>query len=346
MNTYLSSLRFRRLSALLALSMGVLAQGALADATGDRANTHRQDSVSASARDEAGPRAAAHEPRLVLADARLASDLRGRDIHNAQGEKIGSVHDLIIDLNSGRAPYVVVRSGGVLGMGGRDRAVPMGALKPRLADDGKHDGYTLNVSKELWEQAPTLERDRLTDLEAEPYGRNLHHVYGQVWPADLPVADTANPSSPGVNPPDRGRKKTGDADAKVKSKREVDRLARGQQLVLARKLTGKALVIRTNDREAGTIDEIVLAREGTRAEILLDPSAALSRDGRKYVVPFDRVIREGSGRYVTDLTTEDFLATAATESDGTSSESGAVRHWPVPGERARADGVGAPGMPL
>lgn len=334
MNISQSSFRLRRLSTVLALSMGVLAPAALADTTGDRAKLSLQDSASASAREDVRVRVADHDSRIVLSHARLASDLRGRDVRNAQGEKIGAVRDVVVDINSGRAPYVVVQTGGVLGMGARDRAVPMGALKPRLADDGKHDGYMINVSKELWEQAPVLERDRLTDLENDINGRNLHHVYGQVWAADVEIADTANPTSPGVNPPDRGRKETGDARTTKGIKGDVDKLARGQQLVLASELTGKALVIRGADREVGSIDEIVLDREDTRAAILLDPAAALSRDGRKYVISFDRVIREGSGRYVTDLKPEDFEATIELDGATTNVAPGAVRMWPAPDQRA------------
>lgn len=333
MNTHHSSLRFRRLTVLLAVGAGMLAPGALADGN-NPAYSPRQNSPAA--REDARLRGADknNESRLVLSQARFAADLRGRDVHNSRGEKIGSVNDVVIDLNSGRAPYVIVQSGGVLGMGARERAVPMGALQPRLAD-GKSDGYTLDVSNELWEQAPRLERDRLTDLENEINGRNLHHIYGQVWPADEPVAETANPASPGVNPPDRGRKETGDARTVKGTQGELEKHARGQQLVLASELTGKALVIRATDREAGSIDEIVLAREGSRAAILLDPAGTLSRDGRKYVIPFGRVIREGGGRYVTDLRPEDFEATIELDGDESNLAPGAVRLWPTPDERAR-----------
>jgi sporulation protein YlmC with PRC-barrel domain len=343
MNTPSLSSPLRRFSALLAVSMGVAVSGLRADSadpsSNDRANIPRQDSLSASANRDGAHLVGEHDSRLVLSQARLASDLRGRDVYDAQGEKIGSVADVIVDINSGRAPYALVSSGGVLGMGARDRAVPLGALKSRVSD-GKPDGYSLNVSKERWAQAPTLERKRLSALENEIHGRNLHNVYGQTWTADVREPETANPSSPGANPPDRGRKeadaKTGDLRG-ASGTREPDAHARGQQLVLASELTGKALVIRTADREAGSIDEIVLAREGTRAAILLDPAGELSRDGRKYVIAFDRVLRDGGGRYVTDLTTADFEATAATVGDAGEVVPGAVRLWPGPDERTRVD---------
>jgi len=322
MNSSFTSLPISRLAAIAALSTAVFTPLALAD-SGDRGNLTRQ--VSSSAHEAQSGRDAAVNSPLVLSSARLASDLRGRDIYNPQGEKIGSIGDVIVDINSGHAPYVVVGSGEVLGMGGSQRAVPIGALNSRMAD-GKKEGFTITVSSDLWEQVPIFERDNLSQLENEIAGRNLHNLFGQTWAADLLIADSAKPSALGVNPPDRGRKQPG--ETRSASAGTDGAMARKAELVLASDMTGKALM--SAERKVGTIDDIVLASEGTRAAILLDPAPELTQNGRKYVVPFARVtLGDGEG-YATGLLREDFSAMTEAGSEA-KNDDGMLRLWPISG---------------
>lgn len=58
----------------------------------------------------------------------------GKDVKNEAGEKIGSVKDFALDSDSGRIVYVIVSSGGVMGMGDKLYAVPPGAFN-RERDD-------------------------------------------------------------------------------------------------------------------------------------------------------------------------------------------------------------------
>ncbi len=310
---------------------------------------------------------------------RLLGDLRGREVHNLQGEKLGSINDIIIDTDSGRASYVLVQSGGVLGMGQRLRAVPTGALDQDMSDTREKRRLTLDVSRDRWDQAPLFERKRLADLENEQQGRALHDYYGQTWGEDRnvlfdptrrpSVTGTANPTTPAMNPSDRGQTRrqtdnaraadrgttTGEAtgaggmagtdsaasaaDRTIRAPADetaTQGLTQDRELALASDIKGKTL--RNGDHEVGAIADVVVKLEDREAAVLLDPAPSFADTDGKYVVPFTRVNREGEDRYTTTLTKQDLNRPRA--------GSDAVRPW-VDDKRVRRDEQpAAPIMPL
>ncbi len=64
-----------------------------------------------------------------------ADDLIGSDLHGADGESIGRIDDFIIDRGSGSIAFAVVSTGGVLGMGGQQTAVPYQKLNWTPGED-------------------------------------------------------------------------------------------------------------------------------------------------------------------------------------------------------------------
>jgi sporulation protein YlmC with PRC-barrel domain len=57
-----------------------------------------------------------------------ASTLEGDKVTNAEGENLGEVKELMIDLESGRVAYAVLEFGGFLGLGDKLFAVPWEAF--------------------------------------------------------------------------------------------------------------------------------------------------------------------------------------------------------------------------
>src|ERR1035438_3034932 len=49
--------------------------------------------------------------------AKKASDLIGMEVKNSQNEKLGKVDDLAVDVESGRIVYVILSTGGLIGIG-------------------------------------------------------------------------------------------------------------------------------------------------------------------------------------------------------------------------------------
>jgi sporulation protein YlmC with PRC-barrel domain len=88
----------------------------------------------------------------------LASDLRTRMIENPEGEKIATMHELVIDPRSGRVAYAVLSVGGSAAAEEKMIAVPWEALTP-MPDKSNPDleRLTLATSREQLEKAPEFQ---------------------------------------------------------------------------------------------------------------------------------------------------------------------------------------------
>jgi sporulation protein YlmC with PRC-barrel domain len=87
-----------------------------------------------------------------------ASDIIGFDVMNAAtGEKLATVDDLIVDLQSGKVVLAILRMGGLVGFGSDYVGVPPAALTPRAEESFTINGDKLQASPTLnwsdWEQA-------------------------------------------------------------------------------------------------------------------------------------------------------------------------------------------------
>ena len=79
----------------------------------------------------------------------------GEDVYNDQGEKIGEIEDLIVTPER-NVSYAIVSSGGFLGMGSHDVAIP--AKQFKMGDKGR---LTLpGATKEKLRAMPTFEYTR------------------------------------------------------------------------------------------------------------------------------------------------------------------------------------------
>ena len=67
----------------------------------------------------------------------------GKVVHNARGETIGSISNVLVDPNSGQVTAVVMDSGGVLGVGSKQYVVPWNRVNSAAAGDK----ITVNVAK-------------------------------------------------------------------------------------------------------------------------------------------------------------------------------------------------------
>jgi len=79
--------------------------------------------------------------------------LVGTTVKDLQGEEIGELRELMIDLQSGRIVYAVMASGGVLGMGEKSLAVPWETFKVGL----EKDELIVQMDKDKLQTAPTYE---------------------------------------------------------------------------------------------------------------------------------------------------------------------------------------------
>ena len=103
-----------------------------------------------------------------------ASQLIGTNVENAQGENLGEIKDLIIDVNNERVFYAVLEFGGFLGMGEKLFAYPMRTFKHT---GNNMDKLVLNVDKEKLKAAPGFARDTWPDWMT--YGDEVDRYYGE-----------------------------------------------------------------------------------------------------------------------------------------------------------------------
>ena len=103
-----------------------------------------------------------------------ASSLKGDNVVNHQGEDLGKIEEIMIDLDRGRVAYAVLSFGGFLGLGDKLFAIPWQAI---TVDTVKKQ-LILNADKALLEKAPGFDRDNWPDMADLALGTTLYGYYG------------------------------------------------------------------------------------------------------------------------------------------------------------------------
>jgi sporulation protein YlmC with PRC-barrel domain len=103
-----------------------------------------------------------------------AEKVTGTDVYNMDGDKLGTVEDIMIDKISGKAIYAVMSFGGFLGIGEKQHPLPWSSL----TYDEVKGGYLVNLDKRKLENAPTLDPDDDGFSWTPDYGRSVDRYYG------------------------------------------------------------------------------------------------------------------------------------------------------------------------
>lgn len=109
---------------------------------------------------------------------RLISSERvtGTNVYNASGDKLGSIETVMIDKLSGQVRFAVMSFGGFLGLGEKYHQLPWDGL---TYDEDK-GGYTVNLSREALEGAPSYDRDELDSFDYGSEGQSIDRYYGDI----------------------------------------------------------------------------------------------------------------------------------------------------------------------
>ena len=103
-----------------------------------------------------------------------ASTISGDDVYNRQGEKLGSIKDLMMDIQSGRVCYAVLSFGGFLSLGEKLFAVPWSAL----AVDTENKRLLLDTNEERLKDAPGFDKDNWPNMADPSWEKSIHSYYG------------------------------------------------------------------------------------------------------------------------------------------------------------------------
>jgi len=102
--------------------------------------------------------------------------VEGTAVYNPNGDKLGSIDEIVIDKRSGQVRYAALEFGGFLGLGTDRYPVPWNLL----TYDTDKDGYVVPLDARQLEQAPRYAADKSPD-HSEDYGRSVYNYYGLGW---------------------------------------------------------------------------------------------------------------------------------------------------------------------
>lgn len=117
------------------------------------------------------------QPVEEVEDVIRIDDVIGADVRNMQDEDLGDIDDVVLG-DDGTPQYVLISHGGFLGLGEDRVAVPWEDLQavPQL------DAFVLDVSEDVVENAPTVDRETFANLEE--YGQRQSEI-DSYWDQEL-----------------------------------------------------------------------------------------------------------------------------------------------------------------
>lgn len=119
--------------------------------------------------DLAKTRTATNETERLIASNRV----EGTAVYNRQGDRLGTVHNFMVDKRSGQAEYAVMSFGGFLGIGESYHPLPWKVL----TYDPSQGGYVVDLDKDMLEKAPAYRSGDEPRFD-RAYGEQVNGYYG------------------------------------------------------------------------------------------------------------------------------------------------------------------------
>ena len=122
-----------------------------------------------------------------------ASTLDGDKVMSSDGEDVGKIKEIMLDVYTGRIAYAVMSSGGFLGIGDKLLAIPWSALT--LDTDRKC--FLLSATADRVKNAPGFDKDHWPAMADVAWANELHTYYGSspYWESSLGRVETTGVAS-------------------------------------------------------------------------------------------------------------------------------------------------------
>jgi sporulation protein YlmC with PRC-barrel domain len=104
-----------------------------------------------------------------------AATLDGNKVLTTDGEDVGNISDIMLDVQGGRIAYAVLKSGSFLGMGGTLYAIPWSALT--LDTDNKC--FHLDMTAQRIKEAPGFDKDHWPAFADEQWSTSVYSYYNR-----------------------------------------------------------------------------------------------------------------------------------------------------------------------
>ena len=200
-------------------------------------------------------------------------------------EAVGSLKDLVVDMQTGRAKFAIISSGGFLGLGADQRPVPAQLISTATA---KKNIIQLKTGRLQWTQAPSLQSGQLAELSRPETISKIETFYRVPQPpANLAVVQGGSVPTP------TGRE-TGESGK-----------AQGAHggLELASDLVGQDVVNRQQEA-IGEISDLLVDLSGKRPTFAILTAGRLLKSDRTFAVPLRAITLNADGTAVIDANRE------------------------------------------
>jgi sporulation protein YlmC with PRC-barrel domain len=101
-----------------------------------------------------------------------ATSIIGDKVENFEGEDLGEIKNLMVNLQTGCIEYAVIEFGGFLGMGSKLFAIPY----KTLTLDSERKVFLLNKEVEVFKHAPGFDKDHWPDTNS--HYNDVDHYWG------------------------------------------------------------------------------------------------------------------------------------------------------------------------
>jgi sporulation protein YlmC with PRC-barrel domain len=103
-----------------------------------------------------------------------ATTLQGLKVRNPQREELGEIEDVMIDVGEGHIAYLMLGTGGILGIGESIRAIPWQAMRVEPVERV----VVLNIEREKFHHGPPLEEGAWRESASRRWLAGLYAYYG------------------------------------------------------------------------------------------------------------------------------------------------------------------------
>jgi sporulation protein YlmC with PRC-barrel domain len=127
-------------------------------------------------------------------DIMAAATLDGNKVMSSDGEHVGKISDIMLDVRNGRIAYAVLSEGGFLGMGSNLHAIPWSALT--LDTDEKC--FVVDISAQRLKDEPGFDKDHWPSMADAKWGESTYSYYNRqpYWAAAQEMVE----SDPAIRP--------------------------------------------------------------------------------------------------------------------------------------------------
>jgi sporulation protein YlmC with PRC-barrel domain len=88
-------------------------------------------------------------------------DILGMQVAGIDGDKLGAVRELFLELSSGQVAFVIIEAAGLLGRGGKFHPVPW----PAVRYDAVARNFQVEMTKADFKASPSYDREQLANRD-------------------------------------------------------------------------------------------------------------------------------------------------------------------------------------